>query len=219
MELVATNEAVIYRNFIEGSGSRAIGVGYPEKANLSFDANEMRYSMIWQGGFIDAARHRTGRGTGFEKPLGSNIVKLPDGAPFAVLKDANEKWPSPVGKAAGYQFRGYSLDEKQRPAFRYEYSGIKVEDYPVAVLVDGDVCFKRTISLKATKPVENGTLYFRAAVGKIEEAGGVYTFDEKTRFKISGATPVLRNIDGKNELLVPVVFQNNEAKIVEEITW
>jgi hypothetical protein len=219
MELMATNEALIYRNFIEGSGSRAIGVGYPEKANLTFDANDLRISMIWQGGFMDAAKHRTGRGAGYEKPLGSNIVKLPDGAPFAVLKEANEKWPGAAGKAAGYQFRGYALDDKQRPAFRYEFGGIKIEDYPVAAMVEGDASFKRTISLKTAKPVENGTLYFRAAVGKIEEAGGVYTLDGKTRFKISGAAPVLRNIDGKNELLVPVVFQNNEAKIVEEITW
>ena len=61
IELVATNEAIIYRNFIEGAGTRAIGVGYPEKANLAFDANELRLARIWQGSFIDASRHRTGR--------------------------------------------------------------------------------------------------------------------------------------------------------------
>lgn len=40
-ELVADKESFIYRHFIQGAGSRAIGVGYPEKANLAFDANEM----------------------------------------------------------------------------------------------------------------------------------------------------------------------------------
>ena len=63
-EIVADKEAVMYRNFIEGAGSRAIGVGYPEKADLAFDANDMRLALIWQGAFIDAARHRTGRGSG-----------------------------------------------------------------------------------------------------------------------------------------------------------
>ncbi|MEI9895730.1 MAG: hypothetical protein WDN28_18065 [Chthoniobacter sp.] len=41
MELVAEKEAIVYRNFIEGAGPRAIGVGYPEKANLAFDADDM----------------------------------------------------------------------------------------------------------------------------------------------------------------------------------
>ena len=49
MPLVADKEAVIYRNFIQGAGPRAIGVGYPEKANLAFDANDLRLALIWQG--------------------------------------------------------------------------------------------------------------------------------------------------------------------------
>ena len=32
MELVADDETRIYRNFIEGAGSRAIGIGFPEKS-------------------------------------------------------------------------------------------------------------------------------------------------------------------------------------------
>ena len=57
--LIPTSEAIIYRNFIEGAGTRAIGVGYPEKVNLAFDANELRLAMIWQGRV-----HRRRRATG-----------------------------------------------------------------------------------------------------------------------------------------------------------
>src|SRR5579862_9034633 len=106
MELVATNEAIIYRNFIEGAGPRGIGVGYPEKANLAFDAEEMRLALVWQGRFIDAARHRTGRGEGFEKPLGTNIVAQAPGPAFALLDSESASWPKAMGKAAGWQFRG-----------------------------------------------------------------------------------------------------------------
>jgi mono/diheme cytochrome c family protein len=57
IELVALDEPIVYRNFIEGAGARAIGVGYPEKLNLAFDANNMRLALLWHGAFIDAARH------------------------------------------------------------------------------------------------------------------------------------------------------------------
>ena len=77
--LTPTTTAILYRNFIEGAGPRAIGVGYPEKLNLAFDANELRLAMLWQGAFMDAGRHWTDRGEGFEGPLGDNILTMPPG--------------------------------------------------------------------------------------------------------------------------------------------
>ncbi|MEQ1859477.1 MAG: c-type cytochrome [Chthoniobacteraceae bacterium] len=220
MELVATTEPVIYRNFIEGGGAHAIGVGYPEKANLCFDANEMRLAMIWQGSFIDAAKHRSGRGQGFEKPLGSNVVSGPPGAPFAVLASENDPWPAARGRDAGYQFRGYRLDDKRRPTFRYTYDGIDVEDFSAAVQNDADADLHRTITLKA-KQAPAGKLYFRAAVGaKIEaQKDGAFLVEEKVRLHFPGAQPVIRESNGARELLVPVVFQAGTAQLIEHISW
>ena len=216
-EMVADTEAVIYRNFIEGAGPRAIGVGYPEKANLAFDANEMRLALIWQGPFIDAAKHRTGRGNGFEKPLGVNVVKGPPGPPFAVLENESATWPAAVGKDGGYQFKGYRLDEKQRPAFRYTFDGAEIEDYPVAVPAEVDANFTRTITV--TAPAAIRRLYFRAAVAdKIDEKDGAFSIGKMT-LKFPGAKPLVRVSNGKSELLVPLTFAGREAKIVEEIGW
>jgi len=226
MELVATKEAIIYRNFIEGGGPRAIGVGYPEKANLAFDADEMRLALIWQGAFIDAARHRTGRGEGFEKPLGSNVVHGPPGPPLAVLESESSVWPKETGKAAGWQFRGYSLDDKRRPTFRYAWNGLTIEDYPVAVAEPGgaDASFRRTITIHSEQPVER--LFFRAAVGKkitesnrAGEKGTAYVIDETLKLKFPDAKPIIRVSEQKAELLVPLTFTGNDAKFVEEITW
>lgn len=219
-EIVATTEAVIYRNFIEGGGSRAIGVGYPEKANLCFDANEVRLAMVWQGPFIDAAKHRTGRGAGYEKPLGTNVVKAAPGPTFAFLSSETTPWPAAVGHEGGYQFRGYRLDDKRRPTFLYRFENIDVEDYPIAVPGEVDADISRKLTLKsASAPA--GTLYFRAAIGsKIEEqAAGVFLVDGRTRLKFPGATPRVRMDNGKSELLVPVVFANGQAVITEEISW
>jgi len=218
MELVADKEAIMYRNFIEGAGPRAIGVGYPEKANLAFDADDLRLALIWQGSFIDAARHRTGRGQGFEKPLGSNVVAGPPGPAFAVLDSESSPWPKETGKAAGWQFRGYALDDKRRPTFRYSWNGLSIEDYPVAVPGQADPSFHRTITIHADKPIER--LFFRAAVGKhIKETDGVFAVDETLKLKFPGVKPVIRGSDDKAELLVPLTFTGNEAKFIEEITW
>ncbi len=218
-EIVATNEAVIYRNFIEGGGSRAIGVGYPEKANLAFDANEMRLAMVWQGAFIDAARHRDGRGAGYEKPLGVNVLKGVPGAPFAVLESESAAWPPEVGKRAGYQFKGYHLDDKQRPAFNYTFNAMKIDDYPVAVPGEVDTGIKRSITLTAEQPPAH--LYFRAAVADkiVEQPDGSFLAADKARYKFPGAKALVRNSGGKTELLVPVTFESGTAKLVEEIAW
>ncbi len=107
--LVAEKEAVLYRNFIQGAGPRAIGVGYPEKANLAFDANDLRLALIWQGAFIDASRHWTGRGEGFQGPLGDNVLTLPTGPTFALLENDADAWPRKRAKERGDLFRGYKL--------------------------------------------------------------------------------------------------------------
>ena len=218
LAIVATNEPVIYRNFIQDAGARAIAVGYPEKANLAFDANDVRLALIWQGEFIDAARHRTGRGVGYEPPLGHGVVKLPPGAPFAVLASESDAWPKEAGKAAGYQFKGYTLDERQRPSFRYAFGQIEFDDVPIPVPGEVDAGFRRTLTLRAPSPVSN--LYFRAAVGKIEEKpDGSFLVDEKVRLRFTGAKATIRRNGDKSELLVPISFKGNEARLVEEVSW
>ena len=218
MELIAQGDAVIYRNFIEGGGPRAIGVGYPEKADLCFDANELRLAMIWQGPFIDAARHRTGRGEGFEKPLGRNLIPLVSGPGFAVLASESEEWPKANPITAGALFKGYRLDEKQRPAFRYVAAGFIVEDYPVAVPGEADPFLRRILTVKGKAPA-SGKLYFRAATGKITREGEAYNVDGKLKLKFPGAQPLLRGSGDKAELLVPIDLSNGEGKLVEELVW
>jgi hypothetical protein len=217
--LVPTTEAIIYRNFIQGAGPRAIGVGYPEKAHLAFDANDVRLAMIWQGAFMDARRHWTGRGEGFEPPMGDNILYLPTGAAFAVLSQPEEPWPMAPAKAQGAHFLGYRLSDDQRPTFLYAFKDVKVEDFPNAVETKANPGIRRVLTLTAENGVDK--LYFRAATGdKIEAQGdGWYRIGE-LRLRIeAGATPVIRRSGAKMELLVPVQFQNKGAKIVQEFVW
>src|SRR5262249_34417964 len=164
--LVPTTTAIIYRNFITGSGVRAIAVGYPEKAHLSFDANELRLALLWRGAFIDAGKHWTDRGAGSEGPLGDDILALHTGAPFAVLHHADEAWPNAPAKAQGYRFLGYRLTPDDRPTFLYSLGELRVEDFPNPA--NGkEVTMKRRLNLSSKTATDN--LYYRAAAGnKIE---------------------------------------------------
>jgi hypothetical protein len=217
-EIVAEKEAVIYRNFIKGASPRGIGVGYPEKANLVFDANTLNIAEIWQGAFIDASRHSSGRGEGFEPPLGDRVYALPAGAPFAILESDNVSWPAEFGPAAHYRMRGYQLDEKRRPTFHYTMGDIDVQDFPMAEEGQIDPFFKRTLKLNASSDAKN--LYFRAAIGgRIEkQTDGSFLVDGKVAFKLN-IEALIRKLNGSQELIAPIHFSNGAAEIVEEIRW
>ena len=217
--LTPVKEAIIYRNFIKGAGTRAIGVGYPERISLAFDANDMRLAMIWQGAFIDAARHWEGRGEGFQGPLGDNVLELPSGAPFAVLTKKDEAWPKKPAKEQGYKFLGYRLTPDERPTFDYSIDGVKIEDFPNPSTIGKEPSLKRTLKLTAASSVDN--FYFRAAVGKkIESIGDGWFKIDGWKMKIeSSSDPQIRQSSGKSELLVPVEFRDGKAKIVQEFLW
>ena len=223
-ELVADKEAIIYRNFIQGAGQRGIGVGYPEKANLAFDAEDLRLALIWQGSFIDAARHSTGRGDGFEPPLGHNVISLPTGTPFAFLKADSSPWPPQSGKAAGARMLGYELDSQQRPAFSYRLGEIKILDRPIADVHDLEPFLRRSFSLAA--PRDTAPFYFRAAIGKSIQATKhplaerAFIVDGKLVIGFKGAIrPFIRQGEAQMELIAQIEFQNGEAEFEEVFIW
>src|SRR5262249_174504 len=156
-------------------------------------------AMIWQGAFIDASRHRTDRGEGSEPPLGDHIIRLPEGEPFAVLESPDSPWPTAAGKKAGYQMRGYRLDQKRRPVFLYYFSSIQAEDCPSPVPGELDPEFHRTITLHAQATVSN--LWFRAAVGSTIERSqtGLYNIDGKLTLRVGSSLRARATIRQRGE--------------------
>jgi mono/diheme cytochrome c family protein len=218
--LVPETEAILYRNFIQGAGPRAIAVGYPEKANLAFDANDMRLALIWQGAFIDAARHWHGRGEGFQAPLGDNVVPLPEGPPLAVLSSQTQPWPKEHAKPLGYRFRGYRLTSDQRPTFLFDFNRLHVADFANPVPGTDPPALERTLTMTADRPVDN--LWFRAAVGDTIEPRGDRWYLVNGEWKVrilSGREPLVRASGGKTELIAPVLFNGDKAVIHERFEW
>ncbi|MBL9130690.1 MAG: hypothetical protein JNG86_05795, partial [Verrucomicrobiaceae bacterium] len=172
--LIAKDEPVIYRDFIQGAGNRAIGVGFPGGINIAWSAESMNLAMVWRGAFIDAAKHWNSRGGGHEQPLGYDVFR-PTGevtpALFVVEKpDAN--WPAwdKSKRYDGFEWKGYTLDSKRSPAMRYTWHESQVEERFTATgngnQPDGKPAIVRTVKINGKLPA--GSWYRLADAAQIE---------------------------------------------------
>jgi len=212
IELYVFDEAVMYRNFIQGAGPRAIGVGYPERANVAFDANQMGIALLWHGSFMDAGRHWTGRGQGFQPPLGDNVLSLGQSPTLAVLESRDATWPSGEMKKQGYQFLGYQLGDKRKPTFFYRLNGVLVKDYPNPESDGGEFpALDRTLQL--TSDTEQLNLFLRPLVAgnSLEvDSDGVFTVDGEWKLIVEGDVGEAF-VRGK-ELVIPVELTRRDGK-------
>ncbi len=223
MPLVVTNEARIYRNFIEGSSPRGIAVGYPGGVNICWDADQMNVALVWQGEFIDAKRHWAGRGLGNQPPLGTGVAKLGQQHALGVLASQADPWV-PANKNEkpsdpAYVFRGYELDAQRKPTFHYDCKDVAVSE---TFIPEGDIqkqtnAIKRILKLSAVKPVNN--LYFLALTGPIEANDSAFIFDKTVKVIISGGSPIARKSAGHDEVLLPVVFKDGKAEFAITYSW
>ncbi len=102
-ELVPTDRPILQRTFFEGTGTKAIVVGFPGGINLSYDGLGARPALVWRGAFFDAYQTWYSRHAPFERPLGVDVVALPE-----------------TGAETGRRFRGYRLDAAGNPIFLFQ---------------------------------------------------------------------------------------------------
>lgn len=214
-------EAVIYRNFIDRAGPRAIGVGYAGGVNLAFDANVMRLAIIWRGQFMNGQRHWTGRGQGFQPPAGDDVFYFPNGAPFAKLESVSSSWPPDETRASAIKFGGYRFDDKQRPSFMYYMGKTKITDFSKPSGSESNPVLIREISIEQNGENLEG-LVFRAGVGTVEQEGG-FVLAKQIKCKVDGAEAVMIKKSGHpradGDLRVPVKVINGKAKIRLTYSW
>lgn len=219
LELLATDEAVMLRRAWSRTSKRGIGVGYPGQVNLVFDAEQMRVTMMWKGKFADPGSVWRGQGSGTVRPLGNSLIQF---SPGPELDDAETPWVVDDGRPPHHQFKGYTLDDKQRPKFNYEFKEITVEDYLIDVLdaSSGKAFIRRTLTLQSGRPQEN--VVFRAAAGKrIESVGnGTFVIDSSLRIRVDEQhTGMIVDGPSGQRLLVPVNVINGTSTLVLEYVW
>lgn len=219
LELLATDEAVMLRRSYPGIGKRGIGVGYPNQVNLAFDAEQMRLAMIWQGKFADPGGVWRSQGHGRVRPLGDRLLHF---APGPDLDDAESPWIVDDGRPPHHQFKGYSLDDKMRPKFKYQFAGIRIQDYFIDVLdsSNGRPFIRRNVTMESESPRDK--LTFRAATGKtiIRGDDGAFLVDGELKVFIDQAHPA-RIVDGTEftQLQVPVTLTDGSTTLTLEYRW
>ncbi|WP_052573238.1 PA14 domain-containing protein [Haloferula sp. BvORR071] len=123
--------AVVYRNFIEGTTPRGIGIGFPGSVNLAYSADNLAPELIWTGEFMDASKHWTDRGQGNQSPAGDHVVKLSGSPAFS-------------GEA---RFRGYKLDPAGNPTFSVQVGNQFVLDSWKPGTANGAPALVRTLTV------------------------------------------------------------------------
>ena len=154
--------AAIYRNFIDKTTPRAIGIGFPNGLNIAYSADNLAAELIWTGKFMDGGHHWTDRGAGNEPPAGTNVIKLSDGQAVALAggtgavvrfdrtKDEKEWKFSPASLAA--EFKGYDLDKAGNPTFRSAGEGVTLSD-AWAPAAGAQPSLNRTLKAGGDKPL------------------------------------------------------------------
>lgn len=181
----------------------AISVGSPDQVHYTYDMDKGALVQVWRGLFLDATPMWNDRGDGSSRPMGM-VEHL--GVPTLMLQkltDPQAAWLSDT-TGSGYRPKGYVLDDKDRPTFTYLLAGASVQD-GIRVLDNGQG-IRRDITVTGSSL----DLYARLAGGTRIDAmpNGTYAVDGKSYYvrvdEASGATPVVRTVNGRQELLLPV---------------
>ena len=206
-ELAPGKRPIVFRTFMEGAGTHAIAIGFPQGVHAAFNSEQVGWSLLWQGKFLDAESTWDDRFTPLAPPLGESVATLQKGPTVALLKDLEQPWPKD-----GLQMRGYRLAKDGTPSILYSHGTTKITD----TLTPRGKGLRRRMEFVGTK----GNLWVRLATAKVflSDKPGVWATD--TKLSIIAPNSKIRRIGGVSELIVPVKFDGSgKATIETEWHW
>jgi hypothetical protein len=220
-----TTEPAMVRGFEWHRGQKrayVISVADPLGVHYSYDLSRGAPFYVWRGPFLETTQMWDGRGEDQSShPVGS-VVDLAGTPAVAYLSDANAAWPDSVIDEKEFRRNGYVLDRAGRPTFLSTVHGVTVED---ALRPDSDgVTLRRVVHLRAPASATGEGLYIQLAQGKriARQADGSYTVDDKSylvAIPSGAAQPVVRQQNGRDELILPVHLDRGEATVAYSIVW
>jgi hypothetical protein len=215
-------EPALIRGFLEHGGRKlthVVSVGDPTGVHFGYDMNSGALLHAWRGPFLEATDMWHARGEHqLGRPLGS-VLALSGAAAVARLTSAAAPWPD---STATPDFRpgGYTVDRDGRPAFVFRVDDVAVEDR-IRPSDDG-ASLRREMVL--TAPAGTAGVHVRLAEAeRIErQRDGSFVVGDRRFYVVverGGATPMVRESGGRQELLVPVRFERGPARVTYSIIW
>jgi hypothetical protein len=205
------SEPTLLRAFLDFKGdgkqrlTHTIGVGDPSGTHYIYDLKSGNLVCTWHGPFVDATPMWHDRGDGSFRPRGA-VQYLFNNQPLAFLSDPAEAFPVVPKEATtdtyGYRGKGYAIDESTgRPLFKYTYQGMEISDKIYPDDQNRSITHEVAIQNRGVKP----GLYYKLAEGsditKIEN--GFYAINDREYYiRISGASPIIREVNGRQELMI-----------------
>ena len=191
--LVVKDEPVIYRNFIQGAGNRGIAVGYPGGINIAWSAESMNLALLWRGAFIDASKHWNSRGGGYQPRSATTCCSPRARSTPAFFVAASPMRNGRSGTRAcattDFAWKGYTLDAKRNPTFRYTWNGAEVEESFTATRQrqQGRMAIPHSSARSRSPATCPPNAWFRLATGSgIEQKDGAFECQSgSTPFRIS----------------------------------
>jgi Domain of Unknown Function (DUF1080) len=215
-------EPVVLRSFINHRGTKrviAVSVADPFGVHYSYDLAQGALLYVWRGPFLETTEmwHERGESQTAE-PMGSALM-LPGTPSLAFLGDAKAVWPDSIVDERELRRDGYQLDKSGHPTFLYHARGVAVEDdlRPDAA----GLGLKRELRLRTSRAVAG--LYVQLAQGAhivLQRDGSYVVGDRSYYITVSrGSRAIVRHMNGRDELLVPVTFNRGEASVAYGIVW
>lgn len=220
--LVPQNRTIVQRCFLELDGVKetfCVAVGEPNKVHYAIDLSTGAIVKIWKGDFLEATTMWTGRGQEqLAEPLGNKILTIKSDSPILFENGNNHKKGNPSLK-----YKGYTLDMKGSPTFKYANDGIEVED---RIWSTEDDTQKLNRDIRFVLNAKNsGSIKYRLAQGasirKIKK--NIYSINDKSYIiTISSklkSEPEIQNTSHGQDLVIPLSSLKNGNILEYYITW
>lgn len=188
--LPEVQEPVVHRSFIDFGKTRishGASVGDPQQVHYALNLENGAILRVWRGNFLNVTPMWNDRGNGISFPLGSHqdISNSPS------IRKIGDK------VAENYRFKGYTLDNTQRPVFKYMANEQEFEDQ---IIPDQESKYLiRTIKTKGQTPFEAFLAEGNEIVGI---ADGLFLVDGHYYIRINdGKSSLTKNSEGKTQLV------------------
>lgn len=179
--------------------THVLSVGNANELNYSYDVKQGAVFQFWRGQFLDVTAAWWDRGwMQLGVPMGA-VITLPDVPVLAHLPDENAAWPKAIA-FDDMRNKGYVLDKKGFPTFKYDFHQLTVED-KIDFSDSGE-----GIMRKLTVAGNTANVFCRIANGrKIEQIrDGLFAVDDRSYYiqVDKKLKPVIRQSEGTDELMV-----------------